>query len=311
MYNFPLSLDQQTRLLYLNSSITSYFLKNDPFSLVRVGNMEGHFLQNIYNKQETSQEFFNWLSLTSGVFPHDYEYLKNEWAALNFDYINNSDILGFVDVSGAINNDINFKNTFCSNKVTFFGEAEILVLDPGFLSNQKVLEVDCSNPWTKCLKNKKVLILTSHVKSIQYQLSNIKNIWNNSTDNFDFEVVSIIRTPYHPNMDDRQYPNCSTWEESLKYLQNEMDKYDYDVALTSGGAFAPGLADHAKNRGKIGITICGVLQLYFGILGTRWTGKHPLYRDWNKMFNNNWIEPISIDLPKNKNIFDRFEKAYW
>jgi hypothetical protein len=311
MYSFPLSNSQQIKLLELNNVISSFFEKNTPFSLVRVGNMEGHFLQNIFNNQPTSEEFFSWLSLTSGVFPHNIEYLKEVWVPLNFNYIKNSDILGFVDVSGAIYNDTEFNLNFCKNKITFFGEAEILALDPGFLCNKNILEMPIFNPWTKYLQNKKVLILTSHEKSIKYQLSNMKNIWGSSYNDFNFDVAGIIRTPYHPEMDDRQYPGCSTWEKSLNYLQNEMDKYSYDIALTSGGAFAPGLADHAKNKGKIGITICGVLQLYFGILGSRWNGRHRLYVDWNKMFNNHWIEPISVDLPKNKNIFDRFEKAYW
>lgn len=300
-------------LIKLNDKISAILKLSNPASIVRMGNMEGYFLQTLFNNNIPLQEYIYWLTLTSGVHPgNDLSYLKNIWAPINFNSMKNADILGFVDVSGDIKNDNNFVQTFCTDKSSFYGVQDILVLDPGFLINREITNVECLDPWTKYLKDKNVLVITSHIKTVEMQWKNINKIWGKDK-NFitPFNLIDIIRAPFHPMMDDRQYPNCDTWDQTLKYLCNEMDKVNYDVVLISAGAWAPALADHAKSTGKIGITICGVLQLFFGILGSRWTGRHADYLGWSKLFNEYWVYPLQEDLPKNKTIFDQFEKAYW
>lgn len=300
-------------LFNLNKEIITALSSGKPTSIIRIGNMEGYFLETMYNNNTPLQEFVYWLTLTSGVHPgNDLNYLKDIWSPINCASMQNADILGFVDISGAIQNNSNFVKEYCKDKITFYGVQDILVLDPGFLINKQITNVECSNPWTKYLKNKKALVISSHVETIKSQWKNIDNIWGKERENITpFDLVEVIRAPFHPMMDDRQYSGCNTWDETLSYLCKEMDKVDYDVALISAGAWAPALADHAKNTGKIGITICGVLQLFFGILGSRWTGKNVDYLSWNKLFNEHWVYPMQNDLPKNKNVFDQFEKAYW
>lgn len=299
------------KLEILNKEIASLIKKGEPGSLIRVGNTEGYFLETIFNGQQFSPELFNWLAYPAGVYPTDnINYLKNTWANINFEAIKNADILGFVDISDAIQNNQKFLNTFSSNKCTFFKD-DIMVLDPGYLTNYKVTDAECTNPWTKELKNKKVLVISSHAMSIAEQWKNITNIWGDLKNIIvPFELAGIIRAPFHPVLDNRQYPNCSTWDETLFSLCIEMDNIDYDVVLIAAGAYAPWLAHHAKLSGKIGITVCGALQLYFGILGSRWT-KAPVFEAWNKLFNEYWKYPIEDDLPQNKNIFNKFEQAYW
>lgn len=296
----------------LNNKIIDILNLEKPASIVRIGNMEGYFLQTLYNNGVPLEEYVYWLTLTSGVHPgNDLSYLQNIWSPINLESMKNADMLGFVDISGGIKNDYNFTQNYCTNKLSFYGVQDILVLDPGYLINRKITNVECINPWTKYLKNKNVVVITSHIKTIKTQWKNIDNIWGKDKELITpFNLVDVIRAPFHPMMDDRQYPNCNTWDETLKYLCDEMDKLDYDVVLIGAGAWAPALANHAKNTGKIGITICGVLQLFFGILGSRWT-QTPEYNAWKMLFNEHWIYPLEEDLPKNKNIFNQFEKAYW
>lgn len=294
----------------LNREITNLIKKGDPASLIRVGNTEGYFLETTFNNEEFSPELFNWLAYPAGVYPTNTDYLKNIWADINFEAIKNADIIGFVDISNAIQNNKNFLETFCYNKYSFFKD-DIMVLDPGYLTNYKVTNVECPNPWTKELKNKKVLIISSHALSIKEQWKNITNIWGNLKDIIvPFELTGIIRAPFHPTLDNRQYPDCPTWDKTLFALCKEMDNIDYDIVLVAAGAYAPWLANHAKLSGKIGITVCGALQLYFGILGSRWT-KAPVFAAWNRLFNEYWKYPLEEDLPQNKNIFNQFEQAYW
>lgn len=295
-----------------NDKINQLFEKNDPFSVVRIGNMEGYFLD-CFNKQTMPlQEFFYWLTLTSGVYPHDMHYLVNTWAEHNYQAMTNSDVLGFVDISGHVKLNEDFNNRYTKGKHTFFGEDEILVLDPGYLTNCGLVDVACENPWTKHLAGKKVLVVSNFVSTIEEQWQKIKDVWGDKSDVMaNYELVGVVRSPFHPMMDDRQYPHCDTWDKTLKHMQQEMDKYDYDVALVSAAAWAPALANHAKNTGKIGLTICGTLQLYFGIIGSRWAGNNKLYTEWPKMFNEHWKWPNDDDLPRNKDTFNKFEKAYW
>lgn len=308
MYN----VKTKEALTSTNNKINELFQKGDPFSVIRIGNMEGYFLD-CFNKQTMPlQEFFYWLTLTSGVYPHDMDYLVNVWAEHNYEAMLNSDVLGFVDISGHIKLNQDFNDKYAKDKPTFYGEDEILVLDPGYLTNCGLVDVSCENPWTRNLKGKKVLVVSSFVSTINEQWSKIKDVWGDKfSDMADYELAGVVRSPFHPMMDDRQYPGCDTWDKTLKAMQDEMDTYDYDVVLVSAAAWAPALANHAKKRGKIGLTICGTLQLYFGIIGSRWAGNNRLYTEWPKMFNEHWTWANEDDLPRNKDTFNKFEKAYW
>ena len=92
----------------------------------------------------------------------------------------------------------------------------------------------------------------------------------------------------------------------------EMEKYDFDVLLTGASTSSVFYAKHAKEIGKIGIQTGGVIQLFFGILGYRWT-KVPGYSKWNDMYNEHWIYPLEIDEAHNRknNMHLETNFAYW
>lgn len=290
----------------INDTIIRAFDKNIPFSLIRVGNTEGYFLNTIYNGQQPITEYYNWIGTTAGLYPNTKEYIETVWYRENIQNLLNSDIVGFVDISETIKSDVNFLNSYCSNKPLFFKE-QIEVLDPGTLLDTNKI----NNPWTKQLKGKRVLVVSSHEKTILKQWDNIENIWKGKTNEIcPFELVGVVRSPFNPQIDSRQYPNCGSWDQTLDYMKKLIDSYDYDVLLSGSAVFSPSLADHAKKSGKIGITICGAIQLFFGILGSRWVNNQ-CFSEWRKLFNDNWIYPLEEDLPNNKSMFDSYEKAYW
>jgi hypothetical protein len=295
-----------------NKIISDLFDTKESFSVVRIGNMEGYFLDCYDKGDKPLDEFYHWLSLTSGVFPHNDEYLKNIWAPINHEAMINADVLGFVDISGHLKANESFTEKYCKNKPVFYGVSEILALDPGYLVNMNIVNVPCENPWTEKLKGKRVLVVSSFVESIKYQWDYRKEIWEDKLEKIlPFELVDVVRSPFHPQMDSRNLLGCNSWDQVSIELKRQIDSYDYDVLLVSAAALAPTLADHAKSKGKIGITICGTLQLFFGIIGARWAGKNPSYTAWPTMFNEYWRWPSEADLPDNKQLFDRFEHAYW
>jgi len=302
------------KLQEINDKIISALEENNPFSLVRVGNMEGYFIDCFFKGTRPQQEFYSWLALTSGVYPITQEYLDGIWIQENMKAIENSDLLGFVDIAGCVERNSILLDEHCAGKYTFFGVENIEVLDPGIILNENLIK----NPWTQKLKGKRVLVVSSHVSSITSQWESREKIWGDNLKNIcDFDLVGVVRSPFHPQMDSRQYEGCHSWDQTLNRMKSLIDEYDYDVLLVGSAAYSPCLANHAKERGKIGITICGAIQIFFGVLGNRWTreAKSEGDRIWQgrraKIYNEHWKVTLKEDLPENVHIFNQFEGAYW
>jgi hypothetical protein len=210
------------------------------------------------------------------------------------------DILGFVDLSGEIQRNIEFTNLF-GNKPKFYGHDSMLILDPCALLNVDGIH-ELENPWPTYLKGKKVLIVSTHAETIKHQWKNIDNIWGwNKHRVVPFELVDVIKSPYHPIMDPNQYPDCDTWEDTVDHIKAIIDTYDYDVLIAGSTTSSPMYAEHAKQRGKVGIQTGGVHQLFFGILGYRWSPEaNNGYRPWAKLYNEHWMYPMQIDEPINR-----------
>jgi hypothetical protein len=113
-------------------------------------------------------------------------------------------------------------------------------------------------------------------------------------------------------MDDRQLPNCENWEDNVEYIKREMEKYDFDVLLSGSTTSSPFYTAHAKAMGKIGIQTGGAIQIFFGILGYRWT-KVDGYKAWHDLYNEHWTYPLPIDSAQKREQYKFLETnfAYW
>jgi len=281
-----------------NDKLVSLFETKKPFSLVRIGNTEGHFLDLYSNFISPDKHSLDALFFVAGVYPISEDYLINVWMKETLNAIKNSNMVGFVDISENVKHNTKFLTNHCQNKILFFKD-DIRFLNP-------TTSLLLNNPWTKCLSGKKVLVVSSHKQTIEFQWKNIKNVWGDNVKTVTpFDLVGVVRSPFNPECDDRQYENCNTWDDTLNAMYNEISSYDYDILLVGAGAFSPSLASFAKIQGKIGITLCGDIQLLFGILGIRWASYS---NDIDKQY---WIYPFDVDLPKNKESIERFEKSYW
>jgi hypothetical protein len=100
--------------------------------------------------------------------------------------------------------------------------------------------------------------------------------------------------------------------ESVEKIKEQIDTYDYDVLLSGSTTSSPFYVDHAKSMGKIGIQTGGSVQLFFGILGYRWT-EVSVYSEWHKMYNEHWMYALESDEAQNRKQYMGLETnfAYW
>lgn len=156
-------------------------------------------------------------------------------------------------------------------------------------------------PWTRILKGKKVLVVSPFVETIKKQYAKREKLFNNPDILPEFDLVSF-RAVQSINGN----PDYENWFEALKYMEDEIDRLNFDVAILGCGAYGFSLAAHIKRTGKQAIHMGGVTQILFGIKGNRWINPvksmcgNGYYPD---LFNEYWTRPAESETPQNaKNV---------
>lgn len=144
------------------------------------------------------------------------------------------------------------------------------------------------NPWTRILEGKKVVVVHPFDKLIETQYRNKRELlFKNKSVLPEFE----LRTVKAVQSIGGECNNFKDWFEALDWMETEISKEDYDIALIGCGAYGFPLAAYVKRTGKKAVHLGGVLQLLFGIKGARWENKdyHPLF-DYTALFNEYWVK---------------------
>lgn len=150
------------------------------------------------------------------------------------------------------------------------------------------------NPWTRILKDKKVLIVHPFTESIEFQYyNNREHIWEDSMVLPEFKELITLKAVQSIAGQKTQF---KTWFDALHYMEDEISKLDFDIALIGCGAYGMCLAAHVKRMGKIGIHLAGWTQFLFGIYGNRWLKNQPEYAHF---INKYWIRPNENERPQN------------
>lgn len=161
-----------------------------------------------------------------------------------------------------------------------------------------------ARPWTSALEGKRVLVVHPFAEQIASQYATKRGKLFSNPDilpEFSLRTVKAVQSLGGSNGQ-----GFSSWFEALEWMEKEMDKEDYDIALIGCGAYGFPLAAHAKRSGRKAVHMGGALQLLFGIKGNRW--EDPMYgvREWGlpeglytKMFNDYWVKPDSSARPAN------------
>lgn len=166
------------------------------------------------------------------------------------------------------------------------------------------------NPWTRILKNKKVLVIHPFAETIQKQYKKREFLFSNKDILPEFELYTIKAVQSLGGSNSFQ-----SWFEALKWMENEMDKIQYDICLIGCGAYGLPLAAHAKRNGKKAVHLGGSLQLLFGIRGKRWEnpkyGIHSLKQEgaYISLINKYWCRASENERPSNAGAVEN--GCYW
>lgn len=158
----------------------------------------------------------------------------------------------------------------------------------------------------RIFENKKVLILSSHSKTIKSQLKTLDKLFCKPI--FPASTKIFVHKPPQQNGDNH---DDQSWQTHFDILQKDIKRiaetfFDFDIALVSCGGFGmPAAAFIHEKLGKSVIYAGGALQLFFGVMGERWARSDNLL----KHVNEHWIRPLDVDRPPNP--FSCEQGCYW
>ena len=159
------------------------------------------------------------------------------------------------------------------------------------------------NPWTWALRGKRLLIISPFEDSMKEKLHKRKEIYG--IDLFpDCEFIFIKPPQTQGTQESREFDvELRDFYKKLYKLKNK-----FDVAMCSCGGYGNLVCDYIyREMNKSAIYVGGVLQMYFGIYGSRWVRER---QDILRIYlNEHWSRPTNNEKPKD---FQKVEgSCYW
>lgn len=158
-----------------------------------------------------------------------------------------------------------------------------------------------AQPWSRALAGKKVLVVHPFATLIEQQYrEHRQQLFKNPDVLPDFQLTALPAVQSIGG----ESNGFATWFDALEYMEQEIDRQDYDVCIIGCGAYGLPLAAHVKRQGKKAIHMGGATQLLFGIKGKRW--ENPVYGTnepnfpagfYLRLFNDYWRRPGEADKP--------------
>jgi hypothetical protein len=165
-----------------------------------------------------------------------------------------------------------------------------------------IFEYIYNDPWTQCLSGKRILIISSFAETIEKNITNSPNIYN--IDLFPSCTFVYLKPPQTNGENESRdfFDELSDFCTKISEIKDS-----FDIALVSCGGYGNLVCNHIYDCNKSAIYVGGVLQMYFGILGSRWKREKP---DILKMYyNDSWHSPGVNERPKG---FENIEgSCYW
>ncbi len=157
-------------------------------------------------------------------------------------------------------------------------------------------------PFTMALKGKRVLVVHYLAEQIMGQYEKRTLLYPGKEILPEFQLQAI---PAVQNIAGRRDPRFKTWFDALDYMEAEVRKQEFDIAILGCGAYGMPLAARIKGMGKQVIYMGGVLQMLFGIRGRRWDDEPKAAA----LYNEYWENPNPQYKPKG---FETVEGGcYW
>lgn len=285
-----------------NELIYQGIMSDAPFMVARFGALEMSSMANYlavkhknissyWNYITRKSEAFWWdeglmhnMTLNAGFFPNEIPFFER-FAELMFEEAKYVDVLG----SWLWQEDMLSAELQDAQKVAFSD------LEP----------YHHTNPWSRALEGKRILVVHPFVESIESQYyTNRKSIFDNASTLplFELQTLKALVTT------DKQRAGFSSWFDALDYLKAEIVQRDFDIAILGCGSYGFPLAAHIKRLGKKAVHLGGATQLLFGIIGKRWLESKD-HKRVACMVNNYWIRPSVKETPVFAGAIEK--GAYW
>lgn len=186
-----------------------------------------------------------------------------------------------------------------------FGEAEIIRKSCSTASFTQLKSLEPyfhTNPWSKYLKGKKILVVHPFSETISQQFLKHRELIFQNPDtlpNFELSTLKSVQSVAGMKTD------FDTWFDAYYYMCNQIKKINFDLAILGCGSYGLPLAAYIKDLGKQAIHLGGPTQLLFGIKGKRWD-KRPEFKE---LYNEYWVRPNIREIPESFTKVDN--GAYW
>lgn len=258
----------------MNKYIADLIDSGKPFMVTRFGGTELFAMRTAeFNRTSKLDKAIKNMDAWSGFFPAEPKLLYD------FNDLMKKDCKE-IDILGAwyMNGEAYYAKHYCSS---LKGIGILMTLEPW----------NCmDDPWTAHLKGKKVLVIHPFEKTIRSQYEKHDKLFDNPDLLPEMELLTLKAVQTSGSATDDRF---DTWFDALKYMCDECDKIDFDIALIGCGAYGFPLAAHIKRMGKQAIHLGGVLQILFGIKGRRWDESST-----SNMYNENWVYPDKSEVPE-------------
>lgn len=232
-----------------------------------------------------NERLIKYMNTNAGFFPPTHQAIT-QFCDLMMEDMKELDLLG-----SWVKNEVWF-----TNELEYIQRVHLRLLEP-FWANK---------PWTRCLKGKRVVVVHPFAEDILVQYINNRTLLFNNLDTLpEFASLRTVKAVQSLGGENNGFKD---WFDALKWMEDEIDKEDYDVCLIGCGAYGFPLAAHVKRQGKKAVHLGGALQLLFGIRGKRWENPSYGVREWgipygsySSLMNKYWVRPGEGGRPKNAN----------
>lgn len=261
--------------------------KNKPSLICRFGSNEYFTIYEWLKYHRFSKSQKKTMGLGAGFFPTTDEHMKN-FAIKSLEIAKDIDILAVWNLKN--------EEKFCQKYIN---------PDVEFITLEDTCPINSSTPWSKELKDKKVLVIHPYTDTIKSQYKKRKILFKNENilPKFELKTIKAVQSI----ADSKKDLPYKDWFEALDSMKQQINNTDFDIAIIGAGAYGMFLAHHCKILGKKAIHMGGYTQLLFGILGKRWETCFPeIFKYANLEY---WTRPQDNEKPKG---FEKVEGGcYW
>jgi hypothetical protein len=285
------NFDYNTKLegfLELQNLIKEKIENNEKFLIGRLSGIETNFVGKLITGNKINNNLLYSMSNNTGILIKNNEDIK-EYIKEYIKSVKNSDLLGI------------WRESMCKQCIEFYKYLEISKINTNIIPAQSLELFYYLNEdkyiLDEIIKDKKILIITSHSNTTKKQIKIIEKIYENKRifNNNKFFV-------YKPPSQHCGNSDGNSWLFHFNKMKEELKRikeiYNFDIALVSCGGFGMPIVNYIyEELNSSAIYVGGGLQLYFGILGKRWSNNKTI----NELKNQYWCYPEESDRPKNIN----------